>query len=106
VAYRVAVITDPETATGFRLAGVEVREASDGQQALEQLRTLLPLDYGLVAVNEELLAGMGDAVSRLMRDRDLPILVPFPAPRARIEAGEEYIARLVKEHIGFYVKLR
>ncbi len=25
--YRVAVVTDSETATGFRLAGVEVREA-------------------------------------------------------------------------------
>ncbi len=106
MAYRVAVITDPETATGFRLAGVEVREAATGPQALEHLRALLPLDYGLVAVNEDLLAAMGDALPRLMRDRDLPIIVPFPAPRAKIETGEEYIARLVKEHIGFYVKLR
>jgi V/A-type H+-transporting ATPase subunit F len=106
VAYRVAVITDPETATGFRLAGVEVREAADSRQALEHLRALLPLDYGLVAVNEDLLAGMEDALPRLMRDRDLPIIVPVPAPRAQTETGEEYIARLVKEHIGFYVKLR
>jgi len=101
-----AVITDPETATGFRLAGVEVREAGDASGALEHLRTLVSLDYGLIAVNEDLLAGTEDDVSRLLRDRDLPIIIPFPAPRAQSESGEDYIARLVKEHIGFYVKLR
>jgi len=106
VAYRIAVITDPETATGFRLAGVEVREAADPKAALEHLRALVSLDYGLAAVNEDLLQGTEDEVSRLMRDRDLPIIIPFPAPKAQLESGEDYIARLVKEHIGFYVKLR
>lgn len=104
--YRLAVITDPETATGFRLAGVEVREAASPQAALEHLRALVVLDYGLVAVNEDLLAGTEAERARLMRDRDLPIVLPFPAPREQLESGEEYISRLVKEHIGFYVKLR
>ncbi len=106
MAYRVAVVTDAETATGFRLAGVEVREAADAGAALEHLRTLVSLDYGLVAVNEDLLRGTEGDVSRLLRDRDLPIIIPFPAPKAQLESGEDYIARLVKEHIGFYVKLR
>jgi V/A-type H+-transporting ATPase subunit F len=104
--YRLAVITDPETATGFRLAGVEVHEAASPQAALEHLRALVVLDYGLVAVNEDLLAGTEAERARLMRDRDLPIVLPFPAPREQLESGEEYISRLVKEHIGFYVKLR
>ncbi|MDR7554367.1 MAG: V-type ATP synthase subunit F [Armatimonadota bacterium] len=104
--YRFAVITDPETATGFRLAGVEVREATTPREALEQLRQLVALDYGLVAVNEALLEGAAEERARLLRGRDLPILVPFPAPEAQAESAEQYVARLVKEHIGFYVKLR
>lgn len=104
--YKVAVITDLETATGFRLAGVEVREAADAKSAMEHLRALVSADYGLVAMNEDLLKGAEHEVSRLMRDRDLPIIVPFPAAKAQIESGEDYVARLVKEHIGFYVKLR
>lgn len=104
--YRLAVITDAETATGFRLAGVEVREAASPQEALKHLRDIVVLDYGLVAVNEDLLEGTDDERDRLMRDRDLPIILPFPAPRQQLESGEEYISRLVKEHIGFYVKLR
>jgi V/A-type H+-transporting ATPase subunit F len=104
--YRVAVITDPETATGFRLAGVEVHEVTSPQQILEQLRSLLTKDYGIVAVNEDLMKGLAGDIHRLMRGRDTPIIIPFPAPRAQLESGEEYIARLVKEQIGFYVKLR
>ena len=104
--YRMAVITDPETATGFRLAGVEVREAATPQEALEHLRQLAALDYGLAAVNEALLEGLDDDLARLMRGREMPIVVPFPASKAEIESGEDYISRLVKEHIGFYVKLR
>lgn len=106
MAYRMAIISDPETATGFRLAGVEVLEAESERATLEHLRRLISLDYGLIAVNEDLLKGTDDDLARLMRDRDLPVVVPFPAPRAQLESGEEYIARLVKEHIGFYVKLR
>ncbi|MDR7542676.1 MAG: V-type ATP synthase subunit F [Armatimonadota bacterium] len=104
--FRFAVITDSESATGFRLAGAEVREASTPQEALEHLRHFMALDYGLVAINEALLEGTEAERARLMRGRDLPIVVPFPAPQAHIERGEAYIARLVKEHIGFYVRLR
>lgn len=104
--YRLGIITDSESATGFRLAGAEVREASTPQEALEHLRSFVRLDYGLVAINETLLEGSGEERTRMLRDRDLPIIVPFPATQAVIESGEAYIARLVKEHIGFYVKLR
>ncbi len=100
------VVTDPETATGFRLAGVEVREADSASAALAHLKTLLSQDYGLIAINEDLLNAIEDDLARAMRDRDMPIIVPIPAPKAQLESGEEYIARLVKQHIGFYVKLR
>lgn len=104
--YRLAIITDAETATGFRLAGAEVREATTPREALEHLRYFVSLDYGLVAVNERLLEGTEDERARLLRGRDLPIIVPFPPPQAEVESGEAYVSRLVKEHIGFYVKLR
>jgi len=104
--YKVAVITDSETATGFRLAGVEVREAATPAEALDLIRQYASAGYGLLAVNEDLLQGTDDARARLLRGRDLPIIVPVPPARAKLESGEAYIARLVKEHIGFYVKLK
>ena len=104
--YKFGVITDHETATGFRLAGADVREAANPQEALAHLREFVAANYGLVAVNEALLEGTAEERARLLRGLDLPIIVPFPAPTAEIESGEAYVQRLVKEHIGFYVKLR
>jgi V/A-type H+-transporting ATPase subunit F len=83
-----------------------VREAANPRETLEHLRHFMSLDYGLVAINEALLEGTDDERARMMRGRDLPIIVPFPPPTSQIESGEEYVARLVKQHIGFYVKLR
>ena len=104
--YKAAVITDNETATGFRLAGMEVREASTPAEALAMIRDYAAAGYGLLIVNEDLLSGTEDARTRLLRGRDLPVVVPLPPARASLESGEAYIARLVKEHIGFSVKLR
>lgn len=104
--YKVAVITDSETATGFRLAGVEVREAATPADTLGLIREYAAAGYGLLIVNEDLLRGTDDARARILRDRDLPVVVPLPPARAKLESGEAYIARLVKEHIGFAVKLK
>ncbi len=104
--YRLAVIAEAEVATGFRLAGADVFEATTPAEALEALRRLLAQDYGLVAVNERLLDGTAEERARMMRGRDLPVILPIPAPSAEVESGEEYIGRLVKENLGFYVKLR
>src|SRR5207245_1246851 len=104
--YKVVVITDSETSTGFRLAGVEVREAATPEDALGLIREYAAAGYGLLIVNEDLLRGTDDARARILRDRDLPVVVPLPPARAKLESGEAYIARLVKEHIGFAVKLK
>jgi V/A-type H+-transporting ATPase subunit F len=104
--FKVAVITDPETATGFRLAGVEVREAGTPEEALGMIREFAGAGYGMLAVSEDLLKGTDEARARLLRGRDLPVVVPLPPARAKLESGEAYIARLVKEHIGFAVKLK
>ena len=104
--YKVAVITDGETATGFRLAGVEVREADTAARALEALQACVAAGYGVVAVSEDLLRDTEDARARMLRGRDVPIVVPLPPARAQLESGEAYISRLVKEHLGFYVKLK
>ena len=104
--YKAAVITDNETATGFRLAGMEVREASTPAQALQMIRDYASAGYGLVIVNEDLLAGTEEAVARLLRGPPAAARSPADRARAHLESGEAYIARLVKEHIGFTVKLK
>src|SRR5436190_18385781 len=37
-------------------------------------------------------------LKKKMRDRDIAIIIPFPVPKAQLEVGEYYFARLVKRH--------
>ena len=106
---KMIILTDSETATGFRLAGVEVRETDEGgaQRALEDL--IESNDYGLVAVDEGLIADPNRSSARAMRGRELPVLLTMPSLGAAFdEAGgdaADYMKQLVRSAIGFDVKL-
>jgi|YNPNPStandDraft_1061719.scaffolds.fasta_scaffold45001_2 V/A-type H+-transporting ATPase subunit F len=104
---KLAVITDSATATGFRLAGAETYEAETPEQLRFKLLELIQKEgYGLIAVNSRLSEDLGEEVDRLLRNKALPVVLPFPVPeRGRVESGEEYLSKLVKQAIGFYVKL-
>jgi V/A-type H+/Na+-transporting ATPase subunit F len=105
---RLAVITDSSTATGFRMAGVDTFEVSDNRQLQAKLAELIKAEtYGLIAVNQDLAGELGEEVDRIMRSRALPVILPFPVPRGgSVESGETYLNKLVKDAIGFYVKLK
>lgn len=102
------VLTDPETAIGYRLAGVEVRESTpeNAQGALEQV--IESDGYGLVVVDEGLIADPTRASQRAMRGRDLPVILSVPSLGAAF--GDEgdattYMKELVRSAIGFDIKL-
>lgn len=106
---RVLVLTDSETATGFRLAGVEVHE-SEAQGAQEALEGIIESnDYGLVIIDESLIADPISSSARAMRGRDLPVLLPMPGLGAAFgeESGDaaDYMKELVRSAIGFDIKL-
>ena len=105
---RLAVITDSGTATGFRMAGVDTFEVGDNRQLQAKLAELILTGaYGLIAVNQDLADDLGDDVDRLMKNRALPVILPFPVPKGgTVESGEAYLNKLVKDAIGFYVKLK
>lgn len=105
---RLAVITDSATATGFRMAGVDTFEVADNAQLQCKLAELVATgDYGLIAVNQDLASDLGEEVHRAMKSRALPVILPFPVPKGgTVESGEAYLNKLVKDAIGFYVKLK
>ncbi len=105
---KMLILTDSETATGFRLAGVEVREASE-ENALKELEGVIESQqYGLVAVDEHLVPDPVRATARAMRGRELPVILPMPSLGAAFgEGGDatEYMKDLVRSAIGFDIKI-
>ncbi len=106
---KMLIVTDSETATGFRLAGVEVVE-STAENALSNLQEIIESDdCGLVAVDEGLIADPIKATERAMRGRNLPVILPMSSLGATFgdDSGDatEYMKNLVRSAIGFDIKL-
>jgi V/A-type H+-transporting ATPase subunit F len=107
---KIGVLTDAESAAGYRLAGLEVIVAADGAAAERMLARLVREDaYALIAVNAELIPDPYGVVRREMRKRDLPVLLSTPSITSAVaEGGEdarEYIRRLILETIGYEIRI-
>ncbi len=105
---KLLVLTDAETAIGYRLAGVEVRESVPAE-AVHALEEIIHSDeYGLVVVDEGLIHDPAKAGERAMRGRDLPVLLSVPSLGAAFGEGDDavtYMKDLVRSAIGFDIKL-
>lgn len=107
--YRVVVITDSQTADGFRLAGVDVRVADTPDGAQRELSRLVDDDTtGIVALNQTFMSAIDDRLRRKIDSSYRPIVVPMPV-RAEL-VGEEshaaYLSRLIRRAVGFDITLR
>jgi V/A-type H+-transporting ATPase subunit F len=104
--YKFMVLTDPDTATGFRMAGVEAHEAANAEEARRILPVLLQEeDAGIIAVNEEYMQGLDDRLAARIEQMARPIVIPIPG-RARGGGGMAYIERLLRRAIGYNIVLR
>ncbi|WP_198665569.1 V-type ATP synthase subunit F [Thermus sediminis] len=103
-----AVIADPEATQGFRLAGLEAHAAQSAEEARLKLEELVQKGgYALVAVDRSLLPEPEKAVERLMRGKDLPVLLPIAGLEEAFQNPdvEGYMRELVRRTIGFDIKL-
>ena len=107
--YRVLILTDAETADGFRLAGVDVSVVDSGESARRTLAALLDEDdSGIIAVNERFMGAIDGRLQKKIDSIYRPIVVSLPI-REKLEMGEDhraYLSRLIRRAIGFDITLR
>ncbi|HIH03605.1 MAG TPA: V-type ATP synthase subunit F [Methanoregulaceae archaeon] len=104
--YKFTVLTDPDTAVGFRMAGVETREAGNAEEARRLLPGLLQEeDAGIIAVSEEFMQGLDERLMTRIERSSRPIVIPIPG-RSRQGGGMAYIERLLRRAIGHNIVLR
>jgi V/A-type H+-transporting ATPase subunit F len=106
----IAVIGDPETATGFRLAGVEeVYEYSEGGEDVARvLDKLAKVGVAIIIINEKLAA---EAKSRekireinAKKKGVIPIIVEVPNKKGPMAKEIDEIGRLIKRAVGVAVQ--
>jgi V/A-type H+-transporting ATPase subunit F len=104
--YKFLVVTDPDTAPGFRLSGVEVIEASSQEEARKAINSLVfKDDTGIVAVNEEFIAALDPKLVETIEKTYRPIIIPIPS-RARGVDRTSYIERMLQRAIGYNIVVR
>jgi V/A-type H+/Na+-transporting ATPase subunit F len=104
--YKFLVVTDPDTAPGFRLAGVEVIEASSQEEARKVINALVfKDDTGIVAVNEEFIAALDQKLVETIEKTYRPIMIPIPSRAKRIDRTS-YIERMLQRAIGYNIVVR
>jgi V/A-type H+-transporting ATPase subunit F len=103
------VITDPESAVGFRLAGVETLTAERADEAEELLQTAVNSGgTGLLLINESFMNRFSDALQRKLEKLSLPLIIPIPISSTwwKKEESEDYIFNLIRRAIGYQMKIK
>jgi len=104
--YRFVVVTDPETAPGFRLAGVDVLEASTVEEAKSIIPPLLYKDdTGIVAVNEDFMVSLDEKLMERIEKTHRPIIIAIPSRTHKIDRAD-YIERMLRRAIGYNIVVR
>jgi V/A-type H+-transporting ATPase subunit F len=104
--YKFVVITDPDSAPGFRLAGVDVLEAS----SLDEAKKIIPQmlykdDTGIVAVSEDFMTVLDEKLLEKIDKTYRPIIIPIPSKIKGIDRTS-YIERLLQRAIGYNIVIR
>ena len=109
MAHALRVVCRPEVAPGFALAGIRAVEAATTDAGAAAVRELLSHpDVGVALVQDVFYDALPDDIRRRVARRPLPMLVPFPGPAwtARPAEAEAYIVELLRQVIGYRVRLK
>ncbi len=105
----VVVVTDPDTALGFRLAGIQTLAVQQTQEAPGLLRELLERgEASVVMVDEGYLPLLPERLRRRIEESLKPVFVPIPQIQAwrEGERREDYLARLLRRVIGYQIRIQ
>lgn len=105
----VRVLCQPAVGAGFTLAGLPVATAESAEEAATILRGWLADDGpGVVVIEQRFHDQLPDEVRHRLSRRPLPMVVPFPGPERveRAEPADSYIVELLRQVIGYRVRVR
>lgn len=108
MSHLVRVLARPAAAAGFRLAGLSpIVVENEGESSARLALLLDDPGVGVILMEQGLYDAMPASARRAISARPLPLVVPFPPPAwaAPAEGPEAFIAELLRQAIGYRVKL-
>lgn len=107
--YGVRVVCRPEVAAGFALAGLSTVEAGTPEDGAGRTLALVSQpEIGVILVEDRFYEALTDDVQKEVGRRILPMVVPFSGPvwGEKAESAESHIVEILRQAIGYRVRLR
>lgn len=110
--YKFLIITHPQLAAGYKLAGVDVEEVRSSKEAEQLLQSIVQSgrEYGIIGIDEDLYNQFDDKVIKKIDEWSIPLVVPFPSSDmyqwVRKKREEDYTSSLIRSAIGYQIKLK
>ncbi|HEB13050.1 MAG TPA: V-type ATP synthase subunit F [Actinobacteria bacterium] len=107
--HKLMVITNPDAAVGFSLAGVDVITARSSVEARKELALAINDDSaGIIAMDEDYFAEIDDALRAKTERMYRPIVVPIPSELdlSELGHGHQYLSAFIKRAVGFDIQLK
>jgi vacuolar-type H+-ATPase subunit F/Vma7 len=101
---RLTVLTTPELALGYRLAGAGTRACSSAAEAETVLRELLERRVeGVIAVHRAFLDDLDEGLRDVFEQRDSTLIVALPSGESpeRAEERRSRLLRLLRHAVGY-----
>jgi V/A-type H+-transporting ATPase subunit F len=108
VSHRLGIVCETPAALGFETAGLRPRVVDAAAAATVALQEMIDEGgWGIVLVQEELVEA-GPAAALRRTTGGVPIIIPFPGPSLERPPGEaeRYVTELLRQAIGYRVRLR
>ncbi|MBI5198148.1 MAG: V-type ATP synthase subunit F [Nitrospirae bacterium] len=104
---RIIGVMDPDTALGFRLTGMDVKEVRSSGEAAKYLSDLLSeKGVGLVLYSEAYHGLLPEPILRQLERSECPIYIPIPTMETWKERdrARTYIAGLLRRAVGYQIR--
>jgi vacuolar-type H+-ATPase subunit F/Vma7 len=103
----VCVVCRPEIASGFELAGLQARTATDGTTTRAQLAALTDdPGVGIVLLEDRLQRALPADLAQRLERQPQPLIAIFPSPRfSAAEVTEVALLDVLRRAIGYRVRL-
>lgn len=108
---RVLGILPEDLAAGFALTGMEVIRVKDAEEGRAALREAVDnQEYGLLIVEENLLASMEEGRSQELLERNRPLIIPISGALhwrdPERSSADDYVAALIRRAVGYQMNIK
>lgn len=97
--YKIGVIGDRTSVTGFRAVGLDVFPCKDATESKKAIRDMVREGFAIIYITEELATEVQDEIDKY-KDEMLPAIIPIPSRNGSTGEGMHNVRKAVERAVG------